>query len=288
MNQVKHALPRRRWISVTAAAIPVALGVMLAGPVSMPALANDPLPVCAPNPVANPDADLDGIADDLEIQYGTDPSNADTDGDQVSDFDELVCGSADPTLADTDGDGLNDFDELKHAHTDPWTADTDGDSISDGDEILVYGSDPHYVDTDGDGAPDDAEISFGSDPNDASSFPYVQAGGDDSGDVDTDGDGAPDSAEIDFGSDPNDPSSFPYVQAGGEDDSNESVDASGDTTSGASDNASASTPETVTGLPNTGAGASSKSFSMMAMFGTLIAGAGSLLGSVALRRRANR
>jgi len=124
--------------------------------------------------------------------------------------------------------------------------DTDGDGASDESEI-AFGSDPNdasdypevqagpeIVDTDGDGASDEAEVAFGSDPNDASDYPEIQAGPES---VDTDGDGASDEAEATFGSDPNDASDFPAVQAGPED----------------GDGTTAEEAAVVTALPNTGA-----------------------------------
>ncbi|MGB0715320.1 MAG: hypothetical protein ACPGXK_05545 [Phycisphaerae bacterium] len=84
---------------------------------------------------------------------GTDPSNADTDGDTVNDNIEVSVGwtvavfnappyqvMSDPTQADKDGDGLNDADEQANG-TDPNLADTDGDLRNDGDEI-TGGFDP--------------------------------------------------------------------------------------------------------------------------------------------------
>jgi hypothetical protein len=67
------------------------------------------------------------------------------------------------------------------------------------------------VDSDGDGASDEAELAYGTDPNDSTDYPEIQAGPEDS-----DGDGASDEAEIAFGSDPEDPSDFPAMQAGPE------------------------------------------------------------------------
>ena len=58
---------------------------------------------------------------------------------------------------DTDGDGLTDWEEVKRYHTDPHLADTDCDGVGDGDEVQ-NGTDPLNPDTDGDGIWDGAEI----------------------------------------------------------------------------------------------------------------------------------
>ena len=52
---------------------------------------------------------------------------------------------------DTDGDGLTDFEELYVFGTDPYDNDTDDDGLLDGDEVYIYGSDPTDNDTDEDG-----------------------------------------------------------------------------------------------------------------------------------------
>lgn len=80
------------------------------------------------------DTDTDGIPDDQEGEFGTDPANPDTDGDGWRDGDEIRNGS-DPTKVDTDGDGLNDLDEFSEYKTDPINPDTDGDGFDDGMEI---------------------------------------------------------------------------------------------------------------------------------------------------------
>ena len=64
-------------------------------------------------PVA--DTDQDGLSDTDEIQqYGTDPNNADTDGDTMSDGWEVAAGldpRVDDADGDIDGDGLSNLDE---------------------------------------------------------------------------------------------------------------------------------------------------------------------------------
>lgn len=137
------------------------------------------------------DTDGDGLSDYDEIfVYGTDPLNPDTDGDGLSDYDEIFKYGTDPLNPDTDGDGLSDFDEIYVHGTDPLNPDTDGDGLSDYDEINTYGTDPLNPDTDGDGLSDYDEIYvYGTDPLNP----------------DTDGDGFTDGQEIEMGTDPLDP-----------------------------------------------------------------------------------
>lgn len=96
----------------------------------------------APTGVAGAaDADNDGLTNDQELQLGTDPKKA-----------------------DTDGDGLLDGDEVRKYRTDPKVADTDGDGLSDGEEVNKWGTDPLNPDTDGDGYPDGKEVKGGYNP----------------------------------------------------------------------------------------------------------------------------
>lgn len=62
------------------------------------------------------DSDRDGLTDDQELQLGTDPRNPDTDGDQLSDGDEVKKYRTDPKKADTDGDGYSDAQEIKNGY----------------------------------------------------------------------------------------------------------------------------------------------------------------------------
>ncbi len=88
------------------------------------------------------DTDGDGLVDGREMELGTDINNPDTDGDKLTDFDEVTKYGTDPLKADTDGDGLSDYDEIFVYKTDPLKADTDGDGFLDGEEVLTYKSDP--------------------------------------------------------------------------------------------------------------------------------------------------
>jgi hypothetical protein len=65
---------------------------------------------------------------------------ADDDGDGLTNEQESLLGT-DPNVADTDGDGLSDGDEVSVLGTDPLLKDTDGDGLSDGLEVAT-GNDP--------------------------------------------------------------------------------------------------------------------------------------------------
>jgi uncharacterized protein (DUF1800 family) len=114
------------------------------------------------------DADSSGIPDWYEMKHGLQPgsrqlSAEDTDGDGLTNQEEFAFGS-DPRSSDGDGDGLNDVDE-RIAGSDPTRADTDGDRLSDGAEVhAALPSDPTQTDTDNDGVSDRVETSAGFDP----------------------------------------------------------------------------------------------------------------------------
>jgi large repetitive protein len=137
------------------------------------------------------DADGDGLLNGLETEIGTDPYNADSDGDTIPDPvevgddtdnpldsdgdgtidaldtdsdddtipDKTEAGDEDPESApvDTDGDGTPDYRDL----------DSDDDQLTDEDEATFYFTDPTKTDTDGGGAGDYLEVTaHKSDPND--------------------------------------------------------------------------------------------------------------------------
>ncbi len=64
------------------------------------------------------DTDGDGLTEDVEEIFGSDPQNPDTDGDGLSDGDEFNKYSTDLLSPDTDGDGVPDGIEIQ-ARTDP-------------------------------------------------------------------------------------------------------------------------------------------------------------------------
>jgi hypothetical protein len=87
----------------------------------------------------------DGIPDDWKVAHGLDPNDPylameDPDHDGLTNLEEYQYGT-DPNNPDTDGDGLSDGDEVHVYRTNPLLWDTDGDGISDGVEVKT-GSDP--------------------------------------------------------------------------------------------------------------------------------------------------
>lgn len=121
------------------------------------------------------DNDEDGVSNYLEAYYETDPENKETDGDGISDYDEIAILGTDPTKMDTDENGINDSDEdfdqdgitnseeLKNGYN-PTSNDTDEDGLTDLEEFSGYHTDPLLYDTDGDGARDGKEVELGFDP----------------------------------------------------------------------------------------------------------------------------
>ncbi|NOY92373.1 MAG: hypothetical protein GXP55_14360 [Deltaproteobacteria bacterium] len=118
---------------------------------------------------AGRDADMDGIADDIEGDDSVDTDgdgtpdylDLDSDGDGISDADEAR--SDNPCApADSDGDGVWDFRDL----------DSDNDGLSDERETML-GTNPLQVDSDGDGVTDLGEVDgTGTDPlDDTSTIP---------------------------------------------------------------------------------------------------------------------
>ncbi len=163
----------------------------------------------------NMDSDGDGLSDWDEVHiYHTDPHNPDTDGDGLSDGDEVNKYHTDPLKADTDGDGLSDGDEVKKYHTDPLKKDTDGDGLTDGDEVNIYHTDPLKADTDGDGLSDGDEVNvYHTDPLKADTDGDGLSDGDEVRKYhtnpllkDTDGGGVDDGTEVRRGTNPLDPS----------------------------------------------------------------------------------
>lgn len=77
------------------------------------------------------DDDGDGLTNARELELGTDLNNPDTDGDGLSDGEEVMVWGTNPTLRDTDGDTLSDGQEANDLGTSPTNVDTDGDGMND-------------------------------------------------------------------------------------------------------------------------------------------------------------
>jgi hypothetical protein len=110
------------------------------------------------------DSDKDKVDDRNELAYRLDPFNPDSDGDGLTDGEELFTYFTEAEEKDTDHDGLTDYEEIKIYNTNPNKPDTDGDGILDGEEIKK-GTDPVSGDKDRDGLSDELEARIGTDPN---------------------------------------------------------------------------------------------------------------------------
>jgi hypothetical protein len=154
------------------------------------------LPVAPPPPppeLGGPDSDHDGLSDALERRMGLDPLRADTDGDNLSDAQELITYGTDGRKADTDADGLSDAFELAQG-LNPLSPDSDADGHLDGaltplqqvdtdqdgmDDALerVMGLNPALADSDADGFSDGLEYHSGSGPLDPNDNPLLHRPG---------------------------------------------------------------------------------------------------------------
>lgn len=121
--------------------------------------ATEPTPTPTPTPEPPVDSYEDGLTDDKEQELGTDPQDADSDADGLTDGNEVNKVRTDPLDADTDAHG----EEFNTYGTDPLDVNTD-DGIMDCREVNVYETDPLNGDTDGDGGSDGEEVERGTDP----------------------------------------------------------------------------------------------------------------------------
>lgn len=84
-------------------------------------------------PTPGIDDDGDGLDNTNEIQFGTETLNPDTDGDSLTDYQELFVYNTDPLKPDTDGDGMPDGWEVQHGlnpRVNDAADDLDGDGVS--------------------------------------------------------------------------------------------------------------------------------------------------------------
>jgi len=109
--------------------------------------------------LGNIDYDNDGLSNSEEKELGTNPKNADTDGDGLTDFEEVKQYRTNPKDIDTDKDGLTDSEEIRKYKTNPLKKDTDSDNLNDGEEIARR-TNPLLSDTDDDGLLDGDEITI--------------------------------------------------------------------------------------------------------------------------------
>jgi uncharacterized repeat protein (TIGR02543 family) len=134
------------------------------------------------------DSDGDGLTNYQEIvEYGTNPTLPDTDGDGVNDkkdafpldpaetLDTDHDGTGDNADLDDDNDSYSDADETNIHHTNPNLADTDNDGLPDGEEFTTYHTNPLIGDTDGDGFLDGYEVLTGKSPVDPLDKPALVA-----------------------------------------------------------------------------------------------------------------
>lgn len=135
------------------------------------------------------DTDGDGLTDSDEINIlGTDITSTDSDNDGLSDKEEVTIYQSDPLVADTDNDGISDLEEIILYNSDPTLSDSDGDGFTDFEEITITNTDPSRIDSDNDGFTDQQEISQ------TNTNPSL---------ADTDGDGLSDNEELNiFNTDP--------------------------------------------------------------------------------------
>ena len=163
--------------------------------------------VCAEGqcvPVGRVDSDGDGLSDEEEVLYwGTDPYNPDTDGDGIVDSEDPL---REQIPQDSDGDGLADQDEALLG-TDPQNPDSDGDGVPDAQDEDSF-SPEGRSDRDSDGLPDTWEQGMGTNPDLAdtdadglSDFDEVYSYGTDPLNPDTDGDGHSDGSDPSSGAD---------------------------------------------------------------------------------------
>ena len=109
-------------------------------------------------PVDGPDygnSDYDTLDNWYEDFLGTDKLNPDTDGDDVTDSDEVFFLGTNPLDPDSDDDGWTDLQNFDGS--DQPTADPDNDGIINSEETN-NSTNPRVADTDGDGLSDGLEL----------------------------------------------------------------------------------------------------------------------------------
>lgn len=82
------------------------------------------------------DNDNDGLDNVTEFSIGSYVYVCDSDMDGINDYDEYMVYGTNPMEADTDADGLTDAEEIEFG-TDPLLKDTDGDGVSDNEQVYT-------------------------------------------------------------------------------------------------------------------------------------------------------
>ncbi len=180
-------------------------------PGALPELCNDALDSDCDGLLGNGcanDSDGDGLLDDDEIAIGTDPLDADSDDDGVSDGQEPqldedsdgdgLINALDP---DSDNDGLYDGTELGYACDGPGTDALLGHCIADADQGATT-TNPLDADSDDGGVEDGQEDLNGNGVVDIGETNPNAGNGADDVPLDSDGDGLTDAFENAIGSDP--------------------------------------------------------------------------------------
>ncbi len=181
------------------------------------------------NPYAA-DSDQDTFTDGYEYATGTNP----LDPDEVPEaLNQSAINIHADTTNDSDGDGLTDGEEINIYDTNPEHPDVDEDGLTDKEEVML-GTNPYEADSDQDSFTDGYEYSTGTDPLDPDEVPegsnqsalnlYADTTNDSDSDgltdgeevniystnpdeADSDEDGLSDALELDLGTDPNLPDS---------------------------------------------------------------------------------
>ena len=147
-----------RWLPILlllACCVIIPLFAVLAWPEVEPALFPTETPVPTSTPANTPTATPDIGATQTATRAIW--LEQDDDGDGLLNAEELENDTL-PNAKDTDGDDLTDFDELKKHGTDPTNQDTDGDTVPDGQEVNGGRcQSPISPDTDLDGMRDDID-----------------------------------------------------------------------------------------------------------------------------------
>lgn len=145
------------------------------------------------------DKDGDGMPDWWERSYGGNlTASADADEDGLTNVEEFTA-HTNPLLQDTDGDTLSDHQEVRVLLTNPLIKDSDKDGLADNVEVSL-GTNPLATDTDSDGIDDQAEVQNSLNPNSANDA-----------NLDADNDGFSNKQEIFAGTNINNNADYPVA-----------------------------------------------------------------------------